>query len=193
MKGTGIFFREKKEALWQDSAKWKLLLPICAMLSVCVAALTLGVISMLQFTLPEMTFTQQPGSWELCELTYNEKEQVFSLENRQMVELSPDTGAPMAGTSFYGSYSQLDKCDPDLFVEKKQEENGQSLVYSGLVYYSGCFYLAGEGADGWYLTYWDGSFPASSQQPVPLREFCRQAFWFHLYELSGGNGLFSAF
>ena len=193
MKGTGNFPFGKKEAVWQDSAKWKLLLPICGMLVVCVVALTLGVLSILQFTLPEMTFTQQPGSWELYELTYHEKEQTFSLENRQMVELSPDTGVPLAAPSLYGSYSQLDQCDPALFVEKKQEEKVQCLVYSGLVYYSGCFYLAGEGADGWYLTYWDGSFPANSQQPVPLGEFCRQAFWFHLYELSGGNGLFSAF
>lgn len=184
---------KKREADWQDSAKWKLLLPICAMLTVCVAALVLGVISMLQFTLPEMAFAQQEGSWELCELSYDAKEQIFSLENRQRVELSPDTGAPLASSLLYGRYRQLSDCDARLFVHELQEGSAHSLVYRGLVYYSGCFYLAGEGRDGWYLTYWDGDFPASSQQPIPLKEFCSQAFWFQLYGLSGGNGLYSVF
>ena len=180
----------QREAAWKDSSKWKLLLPICGMLAVCIGALVLGVLSMLHYTLPDMTFARQQNAWEICELTYNQEEQSFTMENRQKVELSPDTGAPLGSSVSYVQYKQLGDCDPDLFVQKVQEGQSSSLTYCGLVYYSGCFYLAGEGEDGWYLTYWDGAFPASSQQPVPLKEFCSQAFWYHLYEKSGGNGLY---
>ena len=183
----------KNSAVWQDRTKWKMVLPICGMLAVCAVALVLGVLSMLKFTLPEMNFTQQGDSWEICELVYDEKTQSFSLENRRLVELSPDMGAPVSGQFVYGGYRQMDSCDPALFSQAVQTGETLSLGYRGLVYYSGCFYLAGEREDGWYLTYWDGSFPPAFQQPIPLGEFCSQAFWYHLYQLSGGNGLYKVF